>query len=73
MAAHVHIDLPEQRLGDQVYETRTARHLTQQQAADQIGVTQATLSRWETGQQGIHPLRVGMVREWIETTTRRER
>ena len=53
--------------------TIKARGLVYKQVAAQLGVHPVTVAKWVTGQQGIHPLRVAMVREWIETTTRRER
>ena len=53
-------------MGEVLRDCRVSRDLTQQQAAEQIGVTQATLSRWETGAMQVHELRVDQVRDWIE-------
>ena len=68
MPPHTHLDLPALPLGDQVYEARTARGLSQADAAAELKVSQATLSRWETGAMSIHPLRRQQVADWIEQT-----
>jgi transcriptional regulator with XRE-family HTH domain len=46
-------------------EKRKKRGLTQVQAAKELGVCSDTLSRWERGVKGFHPLRVPAVEKWI--------
>lgn len=37
------------RVAERLYRHRTRRHLTQQQVADAIGVSKASVSNWEGG------------------------
>jgi len=53
-------------LGTLALGARTARGLSQADAAAELKVSQATLSRWETGAMGIHDLRKRAVVDWIE-------
>ncbi len=45
---------------------RKRRRLTMAQAAEQLGVQRNTVWRWEKLQMEIHPLRVPIVRAWLE-------
>ena len=37
------------KIGQLIYRLRKERHLTQQQLADQIGISDKTVSKWERG------------------------
>lgn len=44
--------MKENGIGKQLYERRKELSLTQRQIADYVGVTEATVSRWESGEIG---------------------
>lgn len=42
--------MKESKIGARLREKRIERALTQKQVADYVGVTEATVSRWESGE-----------------------
>ena len=44
------IEVKEMSLGDKLYELRKKQGLTQEEAAEKLGVTRQTVSKWETDQ-----------------------
>jgi transcriptional regulator with XRE-family HTH domain len=58
---------PEQliSLGDHIRATRLDRHLTQVQAAEQLGVTESTVVNWELGHYGPDLRSIPVVIAWL--------
>lgn len=52
--------------GQRIKECREARSLTQTQLADQLGVEQTTVSRWERGNAAPGPERQVAIAELLE-------
>lgn len=57
-------------LGEVLETTRRARGITQEQLADRVGITQATLSRYENGMREPEPQVVAQLARALGVTTR---
>jgi transcriptional regulator with XRE-family HTH domain len=64
---------PEQlmSIGDHVRAARLDRHLTQVQAAEQLGVTESTIVNWELGHTGPDLRSIPAVIAWLSYDPRR--
>lgn len=56
--------MTEQSIGDMIRRVRRERGLTQDQAAAQLGVHQATVAKWERGDR-VASERIPAIAEWL--------
>lgn len=55
--------------GERIKELRTARHMTQKQLADRLGVSKQSVCIWESDRQGISRENVEMICDIFNVST----
>lgn len=59
------VHIPPMGIGEMIAKARDARDMTQGQLAAELGVGQASVSKWETGQRPVPPKHFGRISELL--------